>query len=195
MAENKGGFGDTIDAVSGFVTNEPSLKDDIRPLQLNSGSSSFFLARQPSLQFLQAVDGVLRGSANAPKLMLPVYELGEVNRMSYIGKTQNPPHVHLRDFWKALGAIAVANRDDPGFMEAVGSLPIDVRLRDALRQGPALQNFFNVSTAQENGLRDAIGDANSSAEVAALKFFASSWMGETCLSLAATKANQFHPNI
>jgi hypothetical protein len=195
MAENKGGFGDAIDAVSGFVTSDPSLKDDIRPLQLIPGASGFFLARQPSLQFLQDVDGVLRGSANTPQLMLPAYELGEVNRMSYIGKTQNPPHVHLRDFWNALGAIAPVNRNDASFMEAVGALAIDVRLRDTLRRGPVLQNLFNVSTAQENGLQDAIGDANSSAEVAAHLFFDSSWMGEACLSLADAWARQFHPNI
>jgi hypothetical protein len=193
MAENKDDFGKAVDDKSGFVTSHAGLNDKIKAAKLDPGlPHAFFLARQPTLPILQAVDSVLRGRDTT--LRLAAYELGEVNRISYIGKTQNPVHVHLRNYWSALGPIAPDSRANSSFMEAVGALAIDLRLRDKLRRGPALQKFFDVTDGQEKGLRNVLGD-NSPAEIAATEYFTSIWPEPQCLSIAAAWEDQFHPNI
>lgn len=197
MAENNAGFGDEIDRRSGFVPAGTALEDDIRIVRFRPDASAFFLAKQPTRPILIALDQLLR--SNDGSLRLSPYELAEVNRISYIGKTQAPVHKDLREYWRQLGPIAPASRDSNGFMEAVGALAIDRPLRDGLRGtppgNPFLQTMFDVSQVQEDGLRDNLA-ANSPAEHAAIRYFELAWGGGgQCLTIAKVWDDPMHPNI
>jgi hypothetical protein len=189
MAENANGFSDQLDAISGFATKP--LKDNLMVSDQPGENRSFSLSRQPTPAILQAIDDFLR--SKDPELRLSWYELAEVNRISYEGKTQTPHHKDLKSYWAGLGPVAPANRNDPGFMEAVGALVIDQWTREQMRGGASLTRWFKLTDEQSQGLRRALAD-NSPAEIAAVNYFAFSWPTPVCFSVVTADINWFHVN-
>jgi hypothetical protein len=189
MAENKDGFTDGLDQLSTFAAT--GLSDNLKISSAAGETRVLNLSKQPTPDILNGIDGYIR--SKYPDLALTWYELAEVNRISYEGKTLSPAHKDLKKYWTELGQIATDNRNDPTFMEAVGGVSADRWTRDKMRNGVALNRWFRITSSQEAGLKAAL-QANSPAEIAAQDYTAFSWTGGSCLSVNTGDSDWVHLN-
>jgi hypothetical protein len=189
IAENAGDFNSTLEPLT-QVVDTPDLLPVISLTPNPMDQRKLFLKSQPTKPVLLDIDTFLTKTG----LVLFTYELAEINRIVCHTKTQDPPHQDLKAYWAGLGQVGPDNRDDNGFMEAVGALAIDTWLRADFATGEAsLTKWFPVTADQENTLRSLLQPGMPS-DLAAQLYFAGDWPGTSCLSLVAPRPLFTHLN-
>jgi len=151
---------------------------------------------QPDLAAVGEIDKLFQ----ARGLVLPIYDLCEINRWFVEDQDQSNPE----KFSKALGRFQVAMQvpiqvgtlaQGSGFLEALGVMVVDVQLRTKFALGNLnLSDLgFVISKTEEDSLRQS-AQLGGIADKAANDIRDLGWQGGSCMSPLLAYPGMVHPN-